>query len=450
MKKRLISLCLLLALVLCGCGKKPGAITDPANQMTTGPQSSGTAEIDYHQEILSHMYEIPEYNATPLIAYDPERQVYISLANQDCDFYPKYVFTGLMFWVITKEQYDKSQITVQLPSQTSYTVHVEDMTHNAFEVDPEYPSGRHGIYGLTHWQGFTLLGADWRQIGQEALYRKAAARLAESYEPGSAEYEGFQKAATENTSDLWIEYIEKFKKITNEELPKFSCYRVSINFSDLGSYEETVETADITVGDNTYTVEFGQWRLHTEFPDEIKDAYTEKKGLSGSRVRIAFTEPVYTDGYASLGNTFVFTVQESLTVLGLHQLDTEVPEIPVIGAKVRILEEGLDGQFVTIMDYYWDTEQPLTFEPGTTVAIDLYVKDDRFCQYEFCFTACFFMDYEIRDKQYQYPSPMMLNCIHDNVWDTYLLAFEGVDVGEYYTCYVYPTSYDWVREIPAE
>jgi len=194
-------------------------------------------------------------------------------------------------------------------------------------------------------------------------------------------------------------------------------------------------------------MDIGQWRLHTELPQEIYDSFMNMKGLSGSSIKVAFTEPVYANGYAELANAAVFTVQEDLTVLGFNQLDTSVSEIPIIGARVRIMEE-VDEEWITTMDYYWDTKQSLVFEKGTTVAIDLFVKDTRFCQYEFCFTACLFMSYEIRGEQHQYPSPMMLNCIHDNVWDTYLLAFEGIDIGEYYTCYVIPNSYDWLWEVP--
>jgi len=228
--KKLFSLFLaLLLLFLCGCTKEPIVNPTESNVATFGTTGSTPAvtiptaalpettvsddtDIDYHQEIMSKMHEIPEYNTEPLIEHDPERQVYISLANQDCDFYPDYFFTGLMFWVITREHYDKSKISVKIPSQTSYTVHVEDMTKRAFELDPKQPSGRDGIYGLTQWQGFSLLGANWQQLGQDALYRKIATKLAASYKKGSEEHEGFILAANENTSDYGVTMKRNTKK----------------------------------------------------------------------------------------------------------------------------------------------------------------------------------------------------------------------------------------------
>jgi len=461
--KKLFSLFLaLLLLFLCGCTKEPIVNPTESNVATFGTTGSTPAvtiptaalpettvsddtDIDYHQEIVSRMYQIPEYAADPLLECDPDRQVYISLVNQNCDYYPEYYFLGQMFWVITRDHYETSQISVQVPAKTKYDVQVADLTDRVLKTTP---NGGDGLYCLLSYQHFTMQGADWKQLAEDTLYEQIARDLASNYKRDSKHYNGFIQAIEDRALGQWWVHEAEYKQLANEDLPKFSAYRVFINFMELGKYEETVETIDVTVGEETYTVDIGQWRLHTELPSEIHAAISSP-GLDGDSATISYTQPPYADGYATLSNATVFRAEEDVTLLGYRQFETPVGEFQIVGAHVKFMEE-INNEWVPVMDYYWDAQRPLSIEKGSRVFIDLYLKDERFTQYEFAYTLNLFMQYELRGKEYEMVTAHNLSCIHDNVWDTYLMAFEGIDTGEFYASYHIPLNWTWLREVPKE
>ena len=440
----------LTMLLLCGCGGN----TDPTG--STGINATATtADLEsniYHQKVMEQVYEPPAYDGEPLIPYDPDRQVYISLSNQDCDFYSDYGSTGVMFWVITREHYASDDIQVHIDTSVKYEVTVADMTESCQKLSHNavYPN-----FGLQKYQYMCMQKPDWRELARIAIYAKTAAELARQYTPSSKEYIGYRELQAENLA-LSDAYAAQYQAVNMDTMPKFSAYRVSINFRELSaleSNEEIVETVEFKIGGTAYTQNIGQWRLHNFTPQEILNAIPTGVGITSMRsVTTALGSPATVDGFENLPGLFWVNATEDLTVTGVRQFETGDRAVDIIGAKIQMLDKEAmedEGKQVVLMEYFWDPGQLLDIAAGTLAKIDLYVQDERLKNFEGCFTAYFFLDYTVRDQTDSILSPCRLSRLNDNVWDTYLMAFEGVDMGEYYNVYYASTS-DWRWELPED
>jgi len=86
MKKRIFSLFLAAVLLLSGCAVEG----DPKDtQASTVPSTAGTTEpVDYWQNVKDRVQQGTVYEpAEPLIEYDPDRKLLITLANQSINFF---------------------------------------------------------------------------------------------------------------------------------------------------------------------------------------------------------------------------------------------------------------------------------------------------------------------------------------------------------------------------
>jgi len=449
MIKRLFSLMLALLLVtLCGCSN---GVTGPAeSQQTTGSTSVQTTAAPTGQasawiprevpEVEDVALQIPAYAGEPLIPYDQDGRVYISFRNQDVDFYPNFYFRGITGFIITKDHYEIEDIQVNIPVKTEYQVEIYDYE----EINKRLAQGESilGATTLREYQYLCLQGIDWQAYSQLLAYSNAAAGIIGdylwemSYVDGLLEkYEAYQTAYLEQKEA----YEAQYENVPQGQVP-FSVYEVMIGFRGVGDYEETVESIEFTIGGESYTVDIGQWRLHTELPAELRAGATPV-GISKKKIMIgALDETPYTDGIVQLYDALSFTAQQDLTVTGLHQIGVQ---IEILGGRVQI-----EGE--TNADFYWDIQRPLDIAKGDQVNITLFLKDERFAQYEVGISTCIVMDYEVNGKAYTMNLPCLLARINNRCWDTYLMAFEGYDMGEYYDCYYAPWYLSWINDLPED
>lgn len=445
--KKSLCLLLILSLLLSGC------VTNQDSASTKAPTQGYLTEaipetIDYHQTVLDLMGKLPEikpYDGEIMIPYEPNRKVYITLANQDCDFYPEHDH-GFDFSVYTLEHYDVSQIKAHFDMQTEYTVNVTEITDFAV-----------GDMGLDSYKIYSHF--DFYQQEIDSRYNSCAYVLKEQYDdllkevrtaayadgkiPDSLpEYQLLQKHIDgyQGLCDIYFEKVnaqkQAYEKIPKDELPSFYLYNVWIEFTGCGSQEETVKNAVITVGNEEYPISFGQWRFHKEIPQEIMDSYAPP-GLTGagSLSGAIHKHGPYTDGYIPSAVTFNFDVKEPLSLLGIRQMQTEVDEFAIKDISVALYEKK-DDENVLIMDFLWDTRRPLNLDKGDIVEIRCGVQDQRLMEDEYCYTPVFFLDYEVRNREYSLGSTMNYmkrdEGLSMNGWMHYLMYFEGIDIGEYY------------------
>ena len=425
MKKRIISLILATVLLLGGCAGDPQQ--DPT--VTT----AGTTSLEEYRQKVIAAAEVATYDAEPLIEYDPNREVYISLANRNCDYYPNYWFNRENVIIITKEHYDIDEIQVNIPMQTEYTVEIQDRTD--WCTVPAYDSEQ-DRFALHLYQYMCLQGVDWQEIGQLNANVDAALQL--EFQSGTDQkarqaYQTLRKEYQAAAEAIFQKYESEYYALSREDIPQFGVYYMRIFFPERGDYEETVETVEFVIGGKSYSVDIGQWRFHKTCPQMLLDGFN-RVGLKQIDIAIGQvpTSP-YCGDYAYLPTTFTFEAKEDLTVTGIHYEGTA---LNILGAQVTV-----SGQAA----FFWNMDTPIEVEKGDNVQMDLYLRDDYFSEYNVCITGYPVMDYEIRGKAYGMVTPCLL-FRWDTYWDSYLMAFKGIDVGAYYT---YLTDYTyWLEEMP--
>ena len=421
MLNRLLCTAVCCALLLPGCTES----TDSQDAETTG---AGTNPII---ESLSTdgWYRVPAYTGTPLIEPDPDRQVYFSLSGRDdCDFYPDLFSSGVSFDVFTREHVATGDIKVRLAAETGCDTSVHEWTDGCRTL------AYNGIanLGLDNYHYLALKGIDWReyaQLGSDS--REASGIYAEHLEKGeinlsNMEYWGeFLSKYTDPYDELRDAYEAEYEAFPTDELPQFYYYSVYISFSDY--HDETVSSVDVSVAGETYTFDIGEWRIHSKTPDELRYDY-KPEGLTPGSISVpSIQQNPYCDGYAILSFGMNFTAKKDITLTSLKAENT-VAEL--LGGKVQYRDAN---QNIT-MDYFWDGKQPIDIPAGTNVVIDAYVHNERFREYEVNCTTTLTMNYEIDGKQ----ATAMSYCVmrrYNKPWDTYLMAFHGYDIGEYYVCY---------------
>ncbi len=439
-------LCLLLALVLLisGCGIHTELPYSPqSTAATVGVTTPSTGQQTPWEprdvpEVEDVALQIPPYEGEPLISYDPERQVYISFQNQDVDFYPNYYYKGITGFVITRDRFEVENIQVNIQAMTEYEVKIYDFK----EITDQLAQGQmiQSPVTLESYQYLTMQGIDWQAYSQLFAYSNAAQSIMNDYFAEMTRIEGLYDKYTAYQSPYLEQkntYETECEKIEQGQVP-FSMYEVTILFTGAGSYEETVESIEVIIGEERYTVDIGQWRFHTELPAQLQANIT-RTGISQKQIMIgALLNTPYTGGVVQLQDALSFTALKDLTITGVHQVGVQ---IEMLGGRVQITGN-------TNADFYWDLQQPLDISEGDMVNITLFLRDERFAQYEVGISTCIVMDYEINNKVYGMNLPCLLARINNRGWDTYLMAFEGYDMGEYYSCYYVPWFETWLRDLP--
>jgi len=424
-------LCILLGmLILTGC-----AVTAPT-EPTEGSTPGATVSENYLENVKAAANVI-RYDAEPLIEYDPNREVYISMSNQDYVYYPDCTLNGNVAIIITREHYDVSDIQVNIPMQTEYQVRISDLTESCTVAS--YNSKEPG-FGLQLYQYIAMQEVGWQEICEMQAYANAAMLLMRQNTGNPQEYQAYEaiyKEYSDSYQNILAKYEEEFKSLPQEKIPQFSAYHVSIDYFGAPPQTETVTEVEFIIGGKSYIQKVGKWTMHDTLPKELYDPDNQNIGLKQEDIsRGAITSSPYLGEYLYLNETITFKAQEDLTITGIRQMGTQVN---LLGAEVSV-----SGQ----ARRFWEMDQPIEVEKGDRVAMDLYVKDDRFSEYEVCLCTYFIMDYQIRNKS----CSMVMSCgmlrIHMDVWDTYLMAFEGIDIGEYYTCYFDPMQHIWLKNMP--
>jgi len=424
-------LCILLGmLILTGCAVT--APTEPTEGSTPGATSSET-----YLENVKAAANVIRYDAEPLIEYDPNREVYISMSNQDYVYYPGYTLNSNVAIIITREHYDIDEIQVNIPMQTEYRVRITDWTEACTVAS--YNSKQPGR-GLQLYQYIAMQEVGWQEISEMQAYANAALGLMIQSKGNMEEYRAYEtihKEYTESYQNILAKYEEEYKNLPQKEIPQFSAYYVSIGFYGAPPQTETVTEVEFIIGGKSYIQNVGLWTLYDTLPKELYDPDNQNIGLKQEDIsRGAITSSPYLGEYLCLDETITFKAQEDLTITGIRQMGAQVN---LLGAEVSV-----SGQ----ARRFWEMDLPIEVENGDRVAMDIYLKDDRFAQYEVDLCTYFIMDYQIRNKSYSMVMPCGMLRIHADVWDTYLMAFEGIDIGEYYTCYFDPMQHIWLKNMP--
>ena len=442
--KKIFCFLFVLVLLLSGCSQE-----SPSTAPSTNVNGIDNAIYESCFQKVKALSEERKglVSSEPLLEYDPDREVYISFANQECDFYPDYSWWKCTALVITKDAIDPNQIQVNIPIQTEYSVEVTDWRDTVLVPvhDSEQPSR-----ALKLDQYMSLQGVDLKEIAQMQLEADLALQMMNQCD--ESERLAYVKIASDNAKkigEIYSTWEESFNKISSGDIPQFGVYLVVINFlyekepgryeNTIGSFEETVHNLTFTIAGKSYEVDIGTWRFHKELPQELSDSRDGSGNLVGLTKkfiqRSALPGSPYTNGIINLEKTFHFIAEEDLTITGYRVVGSQ---IDVLGAQVQVGKKA---------PYFWNMERPIEVAAGEEVIIDIYVYDERFTKHDVYINTTLMLDYKIRDQEYHFGVPNGLIRLDTGVWDTYLMAFHGVDVSTYLS---YQELYqsDWLQELP--
>lgn len=437
--------CILLAtiMLLSGCAHNPS--TTPSTNSTGTEDVIHTACLQKVKELAAEKKSL--VSAEPLLEYDPEQDIFISVANQECDFFPGYSWWKCTAIVLTKETINPEDIQVDIPIETEYSVEITDLKDTvlipSFEV-----TNPHSAFKL--YQYMSLQGVDWDTITQMQLEADIALQLKNQCD--EHERLAYVKIASDNmkrVNEIFSAAENSFNKLTSADIPKFGAYRVVINFlteeepgrytTTIGSHEETVHNMTFTIAGKQYDVDIGTWRFHKELPQELRDSRDASGNVIGLTRKLiqysALPGSPYTNGIVNLENNFHFIANEDLTITGSR----------IVGSQLEIL--GAQVQIGNKSSYFWDMKRPIEVAANEEVIIDVYVRDERFTKYNVYINTTLILDYQIRNEDYHYGVPNGLFRYDSSIWDTYLMAFCGVDLSSY-LAYQGILQADWLDDLP--
>jgi len=417
--KRMLCLLMCLIFLLGGCATVP-ASTDPTSSTAT------TAYEDYLQNVIE-LANIPaEYQPGELpFEYDPDRTLFVLADYCSSDFIPDREGSNFAYaYVYSRKHIAPEDIQVQIACQTPYQISVSDVSRN-FTEDTSWDGG-----GFDNLPYLIYIGTDFGEYQRYNMLDIAASKLyLASRESGDDEAAAAYSQISQEYSTKYWQIINELKSVTVENFPDkpVYAYHIRINFSMTELYDETVENIAILVEGEKHTVNIGQWRFHSQLPEDLiepmakyRKAADESPG-SDVKVIVPFAS-AYSDGYIYGDGIFNFTAEEDMTLLGIEQIYGGEDPINILGA--RVTERGVV--------YFWDFSRPLEIAKGTSVKIDLYFRDDLFETFPMFSCTAFRLDCQIRQTVVPKLAFINIAIYALSLRGPYLVAFEGKDLGNYF------------------
>lgn len=439
MKMRWMTLCGIICLLLAAC------TPDTINQETTDAPTTTGIGVENLTEYDPAMWPVLlPYTGTPLLEADPEREIYVSLSNQDCDFYPGLPYQGIAFDLFTRTAYAPEDISVELSIQSGYHVSVTvlDDAFQHIDLDPE--TNCYGYGGQMPYHYLCIQDVDLHTLGQlrsdaehagDIYYSKLVPQNLATQEDYKTLIEGYVDTYTAMNQPYQDAYRAQGDTLLTD------CHVYSINITFDRYRDETVEYLELRLGDETCRIDFGQWRFHSQEPEELSFKH---KGINTDAAAIVATpyDSPYAGGYINLYEAIRFTTNEDITLTGLRWAGGGALE--VLGARIESTTDG------SAMDFMWDSSQPRILDKGTGAKLSVYLYSETLKEYEACFTGFLYLDYTLVDTgaEYTVAVPCRIKRYNSEL-DTYCLAFLGVDVGEYYHYFQDEIlQVQWLDEIP--
>lgn len=430
--KRILSCLLVLLLCLSiGC-TRPDEHTNVSDTPISSVASASSAAP------TSHASARPSPAPVSFIPGWFDGEVYVSLANENCDFYDGASITsGISFKIISEKAIGKDRIRVSVPMQTAYTVEVSDVTDEFRTLSKD---GEYGAFGFQHY--LMLQDPDWEKLqeihtAETELFNWNAAHHAgeTSWEVTDPEEIAINQKLGEAYAYIQP-YQDAWERFTEADIPEYHVYYVQVSFQSPYA-EETVERLTLTLGEKEIVIPFGIWYLHPNAPEKMPkvDGYGLRPSYGVMTVEGSWLD----GGFGLVPGALSFTAgRDDVTVVGAYGYGTDCE---IVGAHIRIPDA--DGG--TVSDYYWDMHTPLDFPAGQTVEIDVILYHERFTQYEFEGTLFLTMDYEVNGRPHTMTVPCALHRSND-VLETYFAMFRGLDLSAA-NAYLYG-EHLWVKGLP--
>lgn len=323
--------------------------------------------------------------------------------------------------ILSREHYDPADITVSLPIEAPYqaglweetvqydrTQYYREMQFGGYEtlipsrqLDTDFPL----------WIYQTYRGLNWET-------------LPETWDSGM----GIPDA-----------YGEDYMALKREDLPEFYLYscEVLIGLDETGntmalSKDETIHTLDIQMGEERYTVDVGEIRIHAEplidesgyWPDGIFGFY--------SGAAISTDSDFYGPGYvtANLGH---YGVEKDITLTGFSLMEEIEGTAELVETKVYLS----DNESEYGMEILWDGESPIPVQAGQYYTVEVVIHDSRMDG--LCYGGRIYpqLTFRYQGESYTQAEGISLTRENNEPWVWYAGGLDGLDIAPYYHDYYY-------------
>lgn len=428
LKKKLPLLGLLpvAAILLGGCTAWMPLV--PTEEPASVPE---TTDAPTEESMASRKIEFADYSGEwdweVSLPAPVDGKYYFTCSNYDLDYYKDCLSCSFNFFIFSKVHYDPEEIQVKLPIASDYEVNiVEDPSlRGDFFDDQGAPKGtalQYYIYQNTQgmdWAELRTLTDIYDYIGE---WENMPEDILEKYptrEAAASQYETLKNRD-------WDGFLSM-----KDTLPEFYVYPVLVSFWGYGDDSLTLEDESfreitITMGEDTYTQEIGEVRLHTDKPP----VEWQPKGVKSLQLMSgeSLSNPWTANQFYCTGS-FAIRTLDDVTLTGIRFLNEQVE---ALGAELQIMNpEGTEASSVV----YWDGKMPYDMEKGTTVQINLYLSDPGMRKYEYGKILYIYLDYEVNGQSYSVRSEMNNIRIGRSPWETYYTVFEGMDFESFYRDY---------------
>lgn len=426
-----------VGLIFSACGKNS---TENINESITEEQLGQNIAPTVSDETVEN----------PFINYNPEQKIYFSCKNINMDIYMEGGLPVWEFVILSLEPLNEDEISISIPIETDYAVEITEMatTRTTDYLESMNDNSNKSYNGLPYYLYQCYRNTDWKKMYQLYEAAEEAEDCLQRISSNSLEYQELLDVIDEYYSyrDL---YLSDYQSLKAEDLPKFYVYNVYIWLGatkiapeagdesvSQNKISESFQEIDIQIGNEVYTQNIGEIRLHTEY---LSNEYGE---VLGNVLRSASGESSYPYGDGMVDALiWTFTTKKDVTITDAYLLDEENLDIELLGTHVF-----LNGN--TTIDFYWDLNSVLEIEEGTEVSIVGIWKDEYLMELEYGTRVYPVLKLESDGEKYTVTveRSMERNIAADKIWLYYAIVFDGLDVESYFDDYYRPVYETWREE----
>lgn len=411
--------CVMIFSLLVGCAADTVVPKDTAENNATVTQSTepGTTVQTHPTEPVDIRPQPPENPGSSLIAYDPDRKIYISTENIYMDYYEGVTrLPSFTFLIFSKEYLDPETISVTFPIDLPFWVdigylnEIQRKTSAMLGEDFTVVSGGHFVMPYYVYQAYR--GTDFaslRQIQEQG---------------GSIQDEPPQiTAARERDARM----REDFKSLRETDLPEFYVYSVCVAFINISNIQElvTLEKLDVHIGEEVYEAKLGRVRL---FP---KDQFPSQIPIEKLRGSTGNYHLLYNDGIVMLHSAFAMeNIREDMILTGLRMAEEESEILEII-----VTVKNNYG----VMETIWDGESPIYLCQGDSFIVDVVINNkltSGILSRVFCHTI---LEYQNGKNEKACAVSSQVKGTGWNFYEYYAIIFDGIDMEPYYRDYLCAT-----------
>ena len=337
-----ICLLLVVALLLCGCGREPLPPETTGAKASTGP-SETTGEITATEAVtVDHSYRGEDWESGYVITEDWG----FFCPHMDTDVFPDLYVVGDFNNVIllSREPIDPETISITLGTDLPHDVYICEADWY-FEYDKEVGYSAFSQFVYASYQNW-----DWKK------FKEMQSRIPVTEE------EVMEAVAYDAE---WSRMGDELQKIleTGEGMPEFYIYNIGIHV-DYGAIRgtdrtEVINYMDVSWPGVSFRHEFGELRIHGGFAETFPEFPYAMTGIGFNQRMVEYGHYHYI-GEQNSDLFGAFTASEEIALLRGYALDGS-GEIN----DVRLVFQTDEG----VVDMQWDGNSKVWLDAGTVVEV---------------------------------------------------------------------------------